>query len=116
MIKVPAPREGLLSHQLGDQVVVYDTIQNRVHVLDATTAEVLTLLRRQVDAEHIAAALDEKVKGAGLELRDLAIDELRKAELTSEKSVTTAISDVTRRQMLQRLSVIGAAVFVPSIL
>lgn len=117
MTSLPSIRPGLLRHQLLDQVLVYDTDNDKLHLLDRTTATVVELLEKGHNSEAIAAKLEQQQgTHGGSELLDLALDELAKADLTENGAkVSVRIPEVTRRQMLQSFASIGAAVLIPAI-
>jgi len=114
---LPSLRKGLLRHPFVDQVLVYDSEQDRIHLMDKTTAEVVNSLEKGDTAEAIAARLSSETgTGDGSALLALALDELAKAELTeSPEGESGLMPDITRRQMLGRFAGIGAAVLIPAI-
>lgn len=118
MAPLPLLREGLLRHPLGDQVLVYDTKRNRVHLLDQTTADVVDSLERGETAEAIAAKLDQRTGvSSGQDMLLLAIDELAHAELTENAADRTEpVQEITRREILRRLAAVGVAATVPVLL
>ena len=114
---LPSLRSGLLTEPLLDQVLVYDTADDKLHLLDETTAKVYDLLDKGENRNAIVAKL-EGSQGSenGAALLALALDELAKARLLNDpKKIAPEISDVTRRQMIQRFAGIGAAVLIPAI-
>jgi hypothetical protein len=115
---LPSLREGLLRHPLGDQVLVYDRTRDRIHLLDRVTASVVDSLERGDTAAGIATQLEQRMNSNGGEdLLALALDELEKAELTENNVPTPVrIADVTRREILRRFAMVGAAVLVPTII
>lgn len=112
-------RSGLLRHPLDKQVLVYDTRDDRVHLLDPTTACVLELLEeggwtREGIAAEMAVRLDVSPDA---DLLVLALEELRSADLL-DQSETPAVPlvDVTRRELMRKVAFAGAAaVLVPTI-
>jgi hypothetical protein len=117
MTSLPSLRKGLLRHPFIDQVLVYDTTQNRVHLLDGTTASVVDSLERGDSADAITAKLcRQQGTDGGSQLLALALDELARAELTESSAGTAApMPEITRRQMLAKFAGIGAAVLIPAI-
>jgi PqqD family protein of HPr-rel-A system len=119
MISLPHVRAGLLRHRLDEQVLIYDPRDDRVHLLDPTTACVLELLE---EGGHSMAGIISELSrrldvGPSEELVTLAIDELRKADLLDKDTATLpALGDVTRREALRKVGLTGAAaLLIPAI-
>lgn len=119
MKPLPRIRPGLLRHSLDEQVLVYDTSKDQVHLLDPTTAIVLELLEqggwtREGITVEIADRTGVPRNPAFL---SLAIEELRRTGLldeTTEKVV--AMGELTRRDVVKGLAMSGAAaVLLPAI-
>jgi hypothetical protein len=106
MTDFPRLRSDILYHTLDNQILVYDSRNERVHLLDPTTARVLELIR---SGENLGEA------GIGLELVELAMDELRKAELLDESAPPTRVLDPNRRELLKKAAVGAAAMLIPAI-
>jgi hypothetical protein len=91
-----------------------------MHLLNAPTATVLSLIEQQLTAEEIILRLEEDApKGTGEELLRLAIDELASARLVETQSrevVSPSMLASTRRQMVQRLAGVSAAILIPAVL
>ena len=110
MKSLPRIRPGLLKHPLDKQVLVYDTITDRVHLLDPTTACVLELLEEgghtaeEISAQ-IVARLDLAPEAGFL---PLAIEELRSADLLDQSTAMHAPL-IDRRELLQKVALSGAA-------
>jgi len=117
MTSLPSLRKGLLRHPFGGQVLVYDTTQDRIHLLDGTTATVVESLEKGDTADAIAAKLErQNGTDGGSQLLALALDELAKAELTQSSSRDSApMPEITRRKMLAKFAGMGAAVLIPAI-
>jgi len=114
---LPRLRSGLLRHRLGDEVLVYDTALESVHLLDGTTARVAELLDQGRNEIDIVAELEgQPGSGAGDPLLALALDELSKADLIEHSQPAAPITDVTRRQLLQKLATVGAGLVIPMVL
>ena len=113
MSSLPRIRKGLLRHDLEDQVLVYDTRDEKVHLLDRTTGAVVELLQEGGwTTEGIVAELNERFEiSADQGLLLLAIDELRRVGLVDEVSAPEPIVDATRRVLLKKLAGAGAAAF-----
>lgn len=112
MKSLPRVRTGLLRHALDGQVLVYDPRDDRVHLLDPTTACVLELLEEggwtaETITPELARRLDVTAN-AGLLL--LALDQLQIADLLDKNAATpTPLVDVTRRDLVRKLALTGAA-------
>jgi len=116
---LPRIRDGLLSHHLEDQVLVYDATSDRVHLLDRTTGLVYQLLEESQRNEHGITAELARLSGceSSAELFELSVDELRRAGLLDDNETPNRpLTDVTRREMLRRLGIAGvAAMLIPAI-
>lgn len=119
MTALPRIRTGLLKHPLDKQVLVYDTTQDRVHLLDPTTACVLELLEESTwtlegISDQIVARLD-LVPNPGF--LPLAIEELRNAGLLDQSTeIAEPLFDVKRRELLRNIAVTGvAALLIPAV-
>jgi hypothetical protein len=119
MNSLPRIRPGLLRHPLEQQLLVYDTGSERVHLLDSSSAILFELLTETGwTFETITFALAERTGIApSRELVDLALEELRSAGLLDETIADIApMPDVNRREALRSLAVAGAAaVLLPAI-
>ncbi len=120
MTLLPRVRSGLLRHPLDNQVLVYDSRDERVHLLDPTTACVLELLE---EGTHSGSEITEQI-GIRLDITPnaqflpLALDELRKAGLLelSDAGSLAPLVDVNRREMIRKLALSGAAaLLVPAV-
>jgi hypothetical protein len=105
-----------LRHKLDDELLVYDTVEQRIHLLNATTTAVVEMIDEGTPPEAIVEKLDS-MQGAsvGSQLLALALDELAKEGLTRDAGNSTRISDVSRRQLLQRVAAVGAMLLTPAI-
>jgi hypothetical protein len=118
MNPLPRVRSGLLRHPLDEQVLVYDSSSEQVHLLDPATACVLDLLEeggwtREGIAIEIAARTGVAQSDDFL---SLAIDELRRARMLETAAEVSLLPEVTRRDALRRLALSGAsAMMVPTI-
>lgn len=119
MRALPRIRPGLLRHSLDRQALVYDSRDDRVHLLDPTTGCVLELLTeggwtREGIVAELAVRLDVAPDDA---LVELALEELRKADLLEPTvEVPAALVDVTRRDLIRKLAYTGAtAMLIPAI-
>jgi hypothetical protein len=119
MTQLPRARSGLLKHNVDDQELIYDPRADRVHLLDPTTACVLTLLQeggwtREGVVIEMAARLGVP---ANASLLPLAIEELRAADLLEPSAEEISpLVDVNRRELLKKVGLAGAAaLLIPSI-
>lgn len=119
MNSLPRVRPGLLRHRLDEQVLVYDARDDKVHLLDPTTACVLELLEEgKWSADRIMEEVARRVKVAPSgALLALSLDELRKADLLDNStSPLPPVTDLRRREMLRKIGLAGAAAFlIPAI-
>lgn len=120
MNPLPRVRAGLLRHPLDQQVLVYDSRDGLVHLLDPATACVMELLEEgDRTAEELIAQVGIRLDIAATpELLPLAIEELRKSNLLdlSVASPVAPLIDFNRRELLRKLALTGAAAFlVPAV-
>jgi hypothetical protein len=119
MTRLPTVRSGLLSHTLDEQILVYDTTGDRVHLLDPTTALVLDLLRSEgCTYEAVCEEVGVRLQTAsGEKVVELAINELHQAGLLDETSEKVpGLLEMNRRDLVRSLAAAGvAAVAIPAI-
>jgi hypothetical protein len=119
MTSLPRARSGLLKHNVDDQELIYDPRADRVHLLDPSTACVLTLLQEGGwTREGIVFEMSERLRvAANANLLRLAIDELRVADLLEPAAhESMPLIDVNRRELLKKVGLAGAAaLLIPSI-
>jgi hypothetical protein len=119
MIPLPRARSGLLKHNVDDQELIYDPRADRVHLLDPTTACVLTLLQEGGwTPEGVVIEMSARLGiPANASLLPLAIEELRAADLLEPSAdAIVPLVDVSRRELLKKLGLAGAAaLLIPSI-
>jgi len=109
-------RPGLLSHRLDDQLLVYDKLDDKIHLLDGTPAAVFEMLQQGVEVHAIAANLDSRQTVLpGAELLALALDDLDKARLLVGDSTKATPVNEGRRQVLQKVAGAAAALLLPAI-
>jgi hypothetical protein len=119
MTSLPRVRSGLLKHNVDDQELIYDPRADRVHLLDPTTACVLSLL--QEGGWTPDGVVIEMSSRLGIPANDsllpLAIEELRAADLLEPSTKQVApLVDVSRRELLKKVGLAGAAtLLIPSI-
>lgn len=111
----PNLRPGLLTHRLDDQLVVYDTTDEQIHLLAGPTAVVYESLQEGAASDAIESKLDAQGVAPGAELLALALDELAKARLIESDWRESAPVMESRRQALQKLAGVGAALLIPAI-
>src|SRR5687768_8930638 len=111
MNSLPRVRAGLLRHELDGQVLIYDARDDRVHLLDTTTGHVFELLEQgEKSREGIVSALATRMNTLESEsLLQLSLDELRKADLLETGPAVPALSDISRRDLLRKVGLAGAA-------
>lgn len=116
---LPRIRSGLLRRTLDNQVLIYDSCDDRVHLLDPTTACVLELLEEgRWTSEGIAAELAVRLRVAANEaFLPLALEELRNADLLEPTDASpAALVDVPRGELIRKLALTGAAaMLIPAI-
>jgi len=107
----PRVKQGLLRHRLDDQVLVYDSNADQVHLLDSTTAHVLELLDAGNSADSVAKEFTQKLgSDSSDELVALSFDELRKARLLDETDGDIEpLADLSRRNFLRKAGIAAAA-------
>jgi hypothetical protein len=119
MSSLPRVRPGLLRQRFDEQILVYDPREDKVHLLDPTSACVLDLLEEGGWArERISGEVARRMNvEASDELVSLSLDELRKADLLDSSSAAVApVTDLRRREMLRKLGLAGAAaLLIPAI-
>jgi hypothetical protein len=112
MTRLPPVKAGLLTTELDGQQLIYDQHAEAIHLLDPTTARVLDLLQRgtRTKEEIIGKLSNIESTHSGAALFELALQELRKAELLDENTSSDApIVGISRRETLRKLSLAGAA-------
>jgi hypothetical protein len=78
--------------------------------LDPTTARVFELLQNGARTrEEILSKLPNDDSHSGETLFDLAIQELKKAELLDESASSAAATGINRREVLRKIALTGAA-------
>jgi PqqD family protein of HPr-rel-A system len=111
MTSLPRLRTGLLCNELDGQVLVYDPQSDTIHLLDATTGRVMEILRDRVLTEDEAVAELSRHTGAASNaaLLELALEELRSAELLDEQPLSATPNGISRRDLLRKAGFAGAA-------
>ncbi|HVD61290.1 MAG TPA: hypothetical protein VNC11_10505 [Gemmatimonadaceae bacterium] len=119
MQTLPSLRTGIHLHELDSQLLAYDPIADRVHLLDPTTAIVLRVLQgaEPTEAKALQALELNFDSPSATALLRLSLDELRKAELLAEtRANTTSLDGITRRGLVKKLSFAGvSALLIPAI-
>lgn len=105
--------ETLVVRDLGDEVVIYDTEDNRCHVLNPAAAIAWRRCEETETIEDLAAAIASKTGlPADTDVAYLALEELAAAGLLEAAVAIPPVSaGVSRRQML--LGMVGAAATLP---
>lgn len=112
MSSLPRVRPGLLRHRLDEQSLVYDPRDDKVHLLDPTTACVLDLLEEGGwSSERIKTEVARRLNiEASDDIVTLSFDELRKADLIDNgEPALVPVTDMARREMLRKVGLVGAA-------
>jgi hypothetical protein len=110
-----ALRDGVLTTDLGDEVVVYDSKQHRGHCLNRSAAVVYRNLDGQASLSDVVARLREELDGpADEDTVWMALKQLDEAQLLDGPLDLPASHEVSRRHMLGRMGV--SAVLVPAIM
>ncbi len=116
---LPVVRKGLQLNRLDDELLVYDGKEDVVHLLNETTACVFELLSGgAVTQDEIEAQIAQRTGAAPSEsVFLLAVDELRKVNLLEDLADNAEpLSDLTRRAMLRKMAMTGAAaLLIPAI-
>jgi len=118
MNSLPRVRAGLLRHSLDEQVLVYDSRDDQVHLLDPTTACVMELLEEGGWTEpKIVPEVARRLNiTPNADLVSMAIDQLGEAGLIDESSPARPRLDVGRREIIRKLAYTGAAaMLVPAV-
>ncbi|HUQ19166.1 MAG TPA: hypothetical protein VM099_06100 [Gemmatimonadaceae bacterium] len=116
MSSLPRVRPGMLRHRLEEQSLVYDPREDKVHLLDPTTACILDLLEEGGwSRERMKTEVSRRLNiDATDEVIALSLDELRKADVI--ETAEPVVSDMARRDMLRKIGIVGAtALAVPII-
>ena len=109
-------KEGLLSEEVGDELMVYDQKTHRAHVLNRTTALVWQHCDGKTTMSHMTNILSTQLGlPADENLVWLALEQLSKARLV-EKATSTQLRPefkMTRRNLIKKMAV--AAMLIPAI-
>src|SRR5262249_49065061 len=117
--QVPQARnEGLVVHELADEVLVYDLERHRAHALNRTAAWVWRRCDGSTSASRMAALMrDELDIPADEEAVWLALDRLGRAHLLRERLLLpTNGARSSRRALVRKLAMAGGLALVTSIL
>ena len=119
MNSLPRVRTGLLRHSLDEQVLVYDSRDDQVHLLDPTTACVMELLEEGGWTEpKIIPEVARRLKiTPNADIVTLAIDQLGEAGLLDKTwAAPVPLGNVGRRDLVRKLALTGAAaLLVPAV-
>src|SRR5215212_6950715 len=102
MGQTPSLRRGLLRHRLDNELLVYDTQEEQIHLLNPSTFAVVEMLDEGLDSDTMASRLGAlNNTDTGAEILALALDELANAKLLRTRVGESApvIAQATRRQM-----------------
>jgi hypothetical protein len=105
-----ARRDGLITQELADELVVYDVDSNEAHCLNAAAAQVWRRCDGETPIEDLAATLEgETDRDVATDVARHALDQLAASALL-ERSIEP--SGITRGQLVRRVGV-AAAVALP---
>jgi hypothetical protein len=113
-----ARRQGVLSSDVGDEIVLYDSKEFRAHCLNPAAALVWRHLDGRISMPALVARLRKELDGsADEETVWLALKELDRARLLEGRLDGSAPKDLSRRRALRRMGVAaaGGAVVLPAI-
>ena len=111
-----ALRDGVLTTDLGDELVVYDSKQHNGHCLNRSAAVVWRHLDGQTSMAQMVAHLRRELDApASEDTVWLALEELDKANLIEGPLELPAEGSVSRRSMLARIGVAAALPAITSI-
>jgi hypothetical protein len=115
----PLPRlgaDGLVVHDLSDEVLVYDKVTDQAHCLNQTAALVWRACDGKLGPAQIAQKLTLKLgTSVSEDLVLLALAQLQKVHLLKQsEGLRASLTALTRRQMVRTLG-IAAGVVIPMI-
>jgi hypothetical protein len=104
-----ARTDGLVVHELADELLIYDLDRNETHCLNGAAAHVW----QRCDGDTTVAAIAASMPSVGdpTVTEDAvwhALDQLSEARLLEEESVTLPPSGITRRHLIKRAGVTAA--------
>ena len=114
--RLPTARtNGLIVHELSDEVLIYDQETHKAHCLNRTAALIWRCCDGSSTVEDIRERLEKKLDNPVEQtIVMLGINQLDKARLLSSSLSSGIDRGVSRRQVLQKLSV-GAVAALPLI-
>ena len=109
-----ARRDGLIVRELPDEVLVYDSEDNKAHCLNQTAAAVWRHCDGETSVSEISYRLAREFSTpVDEEVVWLALETLGKSGLLEEPVVRP--SAVSRRDVVKRAALVGAALSVPAV-
>ena len=103
-----ARREGLITQELADELMVYDVDSNEAHCLNAAAAQVWRRCDGEASVDELAAALEaETDQEVATDVVRHALDQLSASGLLEEPSLVP--SGITRRQLVHRVGIAAAS-------
>ena len=112
MMKPQARTQGIVARDLSGELVVYDLDRHEAHCLNETAAAVFRHADGHHTLEQIAVHLGAPA-GTGIDIVDLALEQLTAAHLIEEASLHAPTDPgVSRRDVVRRVG-LGAAVLLP---
>ena len=108
--------DGLVIHELADEILVYDKVRDRAHCLNQTAALVWRAYDGQLTIEEIARKLTKQLGVAvPKDVVLLALSQLEEIHLLEQReTVPTSFAGISRRQMARSLA-LTATVALPVI-
>ena len=105
-----ARREGIIVKELGEDLVVYDERADQVHELNRAAASVWRRCDGETPVSDMVARLSDDTELPGDEsVVQLALAQLSRAGLLEEATPAAAVPAVSRRAIMRRLGLTGAA-------
>lgn len=106
-----ARQEGILAHEINEELVIYDQERHLAHRLNRTAALVWRHCDGRTPVAEIAQVLGAKAGPAEEELVHWALDELRGANLLFE--ATRPATMISRRAAMQRIARVAGIALIP---
>jgi|SRR5947209_3061144 len=113
MSRLPeARRAGLITEELQDELLIYDTKRNKAHCLNRASALVWKHCDGRTTIEELAKALEEEsVAPADESIVWLALEQLeRRHLLRGEAARPAAVAKMSRREMVRALGLATASI------
>jgi hypothetical protein len=113
--RLPRARRDVVTQELPDELLVYDTVRHKAHCLNRAAALVWKHCDGKTTIAQMGALLEEAGLPPGVEVIELALNELERAHLLAERmSLPGSIQSRSRRALLKKAGLIaGAALAIP---